>query len=89
MAIEKAVARSKSYVSASIIIFFLYGLLWLPGLIANWMYLQDAHKMERLAGEPLPGVGCLTIMFWSNVMLTVLAIIAGCVVLALSVAGGG
>jgi len=87
MTTEQAIARSKSYVTPAIIIFFLYGLLWLPGLVANWMYLQDARRMQRIAGESLPGAGCLSVMFWFNVGLAALAALAGCVILAAGVLG--
>lgn len=56
---ESLVARSKSYTSAAVIVLVLYCLLWLPGLIANVMYLNDAKRTEALAGHELPGVGAL------------------------------
>jgi hypothetical protein len=59
---ERAVAANKSYVGASITTFVAYIFFWLPGLIFNIMYLNDARQAQKVAGRSLPGVGCLWFM---------------------------
>lgn len=66
--LERAVARTKSYIGASLVVFLLYGFAWLPGFIANLMYYNEAKKMEYTAGQSLPGVGCLAVMLWLNII---------------------
>jgi hypothetical protein len=66
--LDKAIARSKSYTGAAILTLFLYCLIWIPGLIANILYLIEAHRMENLARRSLPGVGCLWILLVMNLV---------------------
>ncbi len=56
---EVEAARTKSYTNAAVIVLVLYFLLWLPGLIANIMYVREAHQTEKTAGQSLPGVKAL------------------------------
>lgn len=56
---EKAIARQKSYIGPAILVLFLYWLFFIPGLIANLLYLQDAKKTSKIAGEKPSGYGCL------------------------------
>lgn len=77
-------ARLKSYTGACVIVILLYCFLFVPGLVANWLYLEDARRMEDIAGEPLPGVSTLhtmqTVVFWGAglfLAIIVLAMIAG------------
>jgi hypothetical protein len=79
--IEQAAARMKSYTGSAVLVFFLYWLLYFPGLIVNYLYYQEAKKMERLAGQGLPGVGCLTAMLWINVIAFALGILGFCVLM--------
>ena len=60
----REMARLKSYTEAAVIVFILYLFLFVPGLVANYLFLKDAGRMELLAGEELPGVGFLRAM-WS------------------------
>ncbi len=80
----RATAQSKSFVSAAVITFILYIFFYIPGLIANWLYYQDAKRTERVAGRSLPGTGCLTFLLFSNVIWVVLI----CAFLAMAVGGG-
>lgn len=56
-----AAAITKDYTNAAVIVLILYFVLWLPGLIANQIYLNQAKQMEALAGQELPGVRALRI----------------------------
>src|SRR5262245_39968562 len=72
--IERTVARMKSYTGSAVLVFFLYLLFWLPGFIVNYIYLDEAQKIEKIAGQSLPGTGCLYVMFWLNVIGLILGI---------------
>ena len=61
--LDRALARQKSYAFAAVLTLVLYVCLWIPGVIANYLFLEDARRAELLAGEPLPGVGCLRFMW--------------------------
>lgn len=65
---ERAAARMKSYTGSAVLVFILYWLFWLPGLIANYMFYNEAKRMERIAGQSLPGVGCLSLLLWLNIL---------------------
>ncbi len=79
---ERTIARMKSYVLPAVFVLFLYTLGWVPGFIVNLLYYNDAKRMERIAGEGLPGSGCLSLLLWANVAVVVLAILAGVCALA-------
>jgi hypothetical protein len=74
---EVIAARSKSYVAAAMVTLILYWVFWLPGIIANLLWYSEAKQRERVAGQSLPGVGCLSIMLWLNIL------VAGVVLLTL------
>jgi uncharacterized membrane protein YvbJ len=75
---EIAAARNKSYTGTAVLIFFLYLLFFFPGLIVNYIYVQEAKKMEEKAGMKLPGVNLLNIMLqissWTVVISFCIAI---------------
>lgn len=81
--LERANARSKSYITAAVLTLILYFLLWIPGLIANIMYLTEARRMQGIAGQSLPGVGCLWILLLLNVVLPLVLV---CLVAAMTLA---
>jgi hypothetical protein len=83
-AIERATARLKSYTGAAVLVFILYWLFWIPGLIVNVMYYTEAKRTERLAGQSLPGVGCLTVMLWLNSLLAVIVVLGLCMLITVS-----
>lgn len=86
--LDRAVARSKSYVGIAFLVLFLYSLGWLPGFIANWLYLREVRKMEGLAGESLTGTGCLVIMFWLNIVgVTVTGLVLATIFIVLPLLG--
>jgi hypothetical protein len=61
---QVALARSKSYTGHAVICLVLGCVLWLPGLIATIVFRNEAKRNEQIAGQSLPGVGCLTAMLW-------------------------
>lgn len=70
--IERLLARQKSYTYACVVVMLLYCLLWVPGVIANYLFLKEAERMEGMAGEPLPGAGWLRFMWATAVLLAML-----------------
>lgn len=67
-AMRRALAEAKSYTTQAVITFFLYGLFWLPGLIFNIMYLNEARENQRIVGRPPAGMGCLWLLLWFNII---------------------
>ena len=59
---------AKSYTTPAVITLVLYFVLWVPGLIANIVYLVEANKTKRITGVNPDGYGCL---------LSMLAVVAG------------
>lgn len=77
-------AYSRSFTSSAILTLVLYIVLWIPGLIANVIFLNEAKKVEQLTGRPPEGKGCLTalLVFWIATALL------GCAFWFLVIAGG-
>ena len=50
---------AKSYTTPAILALVLYFLLWIPGLIANIVYLLEATKTKQVTGKTPDGYGCL------------------------------
>ena len=63
---ERSAARMQSYTGKAILVLVLYLVLWLPGFIANILFHSEARRMEKKAGEGLPGTGCLAPMLYLN-----------------------
>jgi len=53
---------AKSYTTPAILTLVLYIFLWIPGLIANIVYLIEANKTKRITGRTPDGYGCLLAM---------------------------
>ncbi|MEW5945296.1 MAG: hypothetical protein AB1742_03775 [bacterium] len=77
---ERTLARMKSYTGAAVLVFVLYWFFWLPGLIVNYIYMKEAERMEKLAGQRLPGTGCLTVMFAFGIAVTAISVFIGIVI---------
>lgn len=65
---EKAIARQKSYIGPAVLTFFVYWLFYLPGLIVNLLYLNDANRTSRVAGQKPTGYGCLIVLFFLGIL---------------------
>jgi CDP-diglyceride synthetase len=86
--LEVTTARMKSYTGNAVLTFILYWFFWLPGLIVNYMFYSEAKRMERTAGQSLPGVGCLSIMLFLNAIVLVLGLLLICIMLVGLMASG-
>lgn len=67
--LERALARTKSYIAPAVLVCYLYALGYVPGLIVNIMYMNEARHMEQIAGERLPGAGCLATLMWAGLLV--------------------
>lgn len=54
--------NAKSFVTASVLTFVLYCLGWLPGLVANYLYLESAKKYKNETCITPEGYGTLKLM---------------------------
>ena len=54
----------KSYMGTAVLVLVLYWLLYLPGLIANIVYLAEASRYRATTGQSPDGVGCLWALLW-------------------------
>lgn len=54
---------TKSYTTPAIITLVLYIFFWIPGLIANVVYLLEANKTKSITGVNPDGYGCLLALF--------------------------
>lgn len=80
--------RSSSFTNKAVIAFLLYFLGWVPGLIFNIMYLNEANNVRKELGRDPEGIGCL----WATLIgsLAPLAVFALCAfwIIAAGVLGG-
>lgn len=73
-----ALARDKSYTTSAFITLVAYWLAWLPGLVLNIVWLREARENERIAGQTLPGVGCLRwLLIWNVIWALILCALLG------------
>src|SRR3990170_1531829 len=79
----RTLALSKSYVGAAFLTWFLYWLLYIPGLIMNIVYLQEANRLRQATGVTPSGKGCLdallVIYVWVPLAVGILALILAAV----------
>jgi hypothetical protein len=81
-------AALRSYVTPAVITLVLYFVLWIPGLIANIVYLNAANEDRHMSGIEPQGRGCLIVLLGVFIGLPLLAV-AGCVGLTALGAGIG
>jgi hypothetical protein len=72
---EKAVAAQRSFISASILIFFLYWLFYIPGLVSNILYFREARNKAKFAGKKPSGYNILIFLFMWGVIPFVTSVI--------------
>lgn len=70
--LKRALASQKSYVTPALITFVLYCVFYIPGLIFNIIFLNEAEKTARIAGEKPSGMGCLQVMLYIQALVVVL-----------------
>ncbi len=82
----------KSYVGMAFLTLFGYWFGYIPGLIMNFIFLSNAKRDERIAGQPMSGKGCLVLLIWLQfyipLVLTILSLIVGAIILVIGLATG-
>lgn len=63
---EKAIAASKSFVGPALAVLVLYWFCYIPGLIFNLMWFNEANRIRKVTGRDPAGMGCLTIMLFAG-----------------------
>lgn len=61
--IEVAIARQKSYVAPAGIVFILYWIFWIPGLMINLVLVEEMACVEDVAGKRPMGATFLQAQF--------------------------
>lgn len=56
---EQAMAAYSNFYGRAVVVFLLYWILYLPGLIANVWWLHQAGRTRKAIGYPPGGIGCL------------------------------
>lgn len=46
----------------------LYCFFWIPGLLANIVFYNEARAIRRSTGRAPEGMGCLAALFWMNII---------------------
>lgn len=77
-----ALASQKSYVGAACLTWLLYFLLYIPGLVMNIVYLNEARRTKRMTGQSPSGMGCLVSLLVVYVVLPVVGILVFILLLA-------
>jgi hypothetical protein len=77
--------ESRSFVVPSIITCVLYCVLYLPGVVANFLWLRSAREQTDLTGSRPEGAGCLVAMIW---LFFWIPLVLGVIVVAAVVALG-
>jgi hypothetical protein len=54
----------RSYFGQAVLVLVLYWVFYLPGLIANFVYLHDARRYKERTGDDADGIGCLWALLW-------------------------
>jgi hypothetical protein len=70
-----ALAAQQSFVGKAFICWFLYWLLYLPGLVMNIAWLSEANRVKKLTGQAPSGTGCLQFLLFKFVFLPILVVI--------------
>lgn len=74
----RAAAQMKDFTTPAVVTFFLYLLFFIPGLIVNIMYLNEAGRIKKIAGRQPTGMGCLQALLIVNLCLFALGCLFAC-----------
>lgn len=66
-------AATSSYTTAALIVLVLYLICWLPGFVANLVYLGRARR-DRAAGMYPDGIGYLWALLWVFLLIPILVV---------------
>ncbi len=66
----------RSFHAAALITLAGYFLFWIPGVVLNWYFLEEARGAELRAGQAPPGMPALRVLRWVFVFIPLLAMAA-------------
>jgi hypothetical protein len=69
-----ALAAQKSFTGNAFFTWVLYWFGWLPGVIMNFVYLNEAKGVQKLTGQSPPGMGCLTLLIITHFLIPLILI---------------
>ena len=78
-----AIAATRTYDSKALVTLLLYLLAWLPGVVANILFLSCAKRDEQMSGVSPSGKGCLVAMLWVFVIVPIGSLVLLLVILPL------
>jgi hypothetical protein len=70
-----AAVIAKNYTFHAFAALFLYSFLWIPGLVLNIVFLNNANRDQRATGKAPQGKGCLLWLLWVFGILPVVIIV--------------
>lgn len=76
---RRRAAAMRGDVTPAIWTLVLYIVLWVPGLVANIVYLQPASRDQRLTGQAPEGKSCLTALL---VVFIIIPLVLACMLVA-------
>lgn len=56
---QRIAMAGRSFTGPAVLTLVLYFVLWIPGLVANIVFLHEATQIEHITGYSPPGKGCL------------------------------
>jgi hypothetical protein len=65
-----------SFTNKAVATLVIYWMFWIPGFVANLLFLSEAKAAERRWGRSLPGVGFLTVLLQVQIILAILGLFA-------------
>lgn len=70
-----------SFTNKAVLTFFLYWLAYIPGLIFNIMYLNEANNIKKETGRTPEGMGCL----WATLIGSFVPVLFVCMIVFISI----
>jgi hypothetical protein len=69
-----ALAMQQTYGGKAFWVWVLYWFMWLPGAVMNIVYWNEAKRTRRITGVAPSGMGCLTFLLVSHIVLPLLVL---------------
>jgi hypothetical protein len=86
--VQQVYYRNMSFTGKAVVAFLLYWVGYIPGLIFNIMFLNEANNVKKETGRTPEGMGCLWATLISS-LLPALAIVGICLMIAFAGALSG
>jgi hypothetical protein len=73
--LEVALAAQKSFTGRAFITWILYWIFYVPGLVMNLVWWNEAKSVKKVTGRSPSGMGCLTFLLIVHIILPIILII--------------